>query len=448
MKNSLKTLILIIFSLATSQAQLLNEPELLDKIVAKVDNYYILESELNAQYFQYVSQNQGQVPTRCQLLEGLVINKMMLAKAEIDSVIVEDLLVDSELDSRMAQMEAQYGNSINIVKAFGKSISDIKEEIKSNLKEQMTYNKMQGEIARSVKITPSEVKEFYETIPKDSLPYIPAEVEVSQIVRLARPTKAQKQVIIDRLLDIKRRVGNGEKFEDLAKIYSEDLGSGKRGGDLGWSKRGQMVAPFEAAALKLKEGEMSDIVESEFGFHLIKSAGIRGQEYRASHILIRPDYQNLDTKPAVAFLDSIKILMQKVDTLSFERAATLYSEDEETKANAGYLRNPSNFSNRLVFDKTMDPVLYFALDSMEVGQVSAPMNYRTADGKTGMRIIKLKEKYPPHFADLQKDYEKLAETALQRKQNKEMDQWFAKAKDEVFIWVENEFSQCHIMEDL
>lgn len=204
-----------------------------------------------------------------------------------------------------------------------------------------------------------------------------------------------------------------------------------------------MVAPFEAAALKLKPGEMSGIVESEFGFHLIRLEAIRGQEYRASHILIRPEYQKLDLGPAKEYLDSVRTLIEK-DTLTFEQAAKKLSEDKETQDNGGFLRNQSDLSNRLDFDKSMDPSLFFALDTMKVGQISAPMNYRTSDGKTGSRILFLKQKYPPHFADFERDYEKLAEIALQRKQNIAMDSWFKTAKDEVFIWVDDDYSQCKL----
>jgi peptidyl-prolyl cis-trans isomerase SurA len=242
----------------------------IDKIIAKVDNHYILKSELEAQYQQYLQSGQGNTPTRCQLLESLIIGKVMLAKAEIDSVLIDDKKVEMELSSRMDQMEQQFGSQKNIVEAYGKTIASLKDELRSAIKEQLTTRKMQEKITGDVKVTPKEVRKFFESIPRDSLPYLPSEVEVGHIVRLAKVTKNQKDELIKKLLDYKRRVENGEDFAELAKLYSEDLGSGKRGGDLGFAKRGQMVAPFESAALKLKPNQLSDVVESEFGYHLIQ----------------------------------------------------------------------------------------------------------------------------------------------------------------------------------
>jgi peptidyl-prolyl cis-trans isomerase SurA len=242
----------------------------IDKIIAKVDNHYILKSELEAQYQQYLQSGQGNTPTRCQLLESLIIGKVMLAKAEIDSVLIDDKKVEMELSSRMDQMEQQFGSQKNIVEAYGKTIASLKDELRSAIKEQLTTRKMQEKITGDVKVTPKEVRKFFESIPRDSLPYLPSEVEVGHIVRLAKVTKNQKEELIKKLLDYKRRVENGEDFAELAKLHSEDLGSGKRGGDLGFAKRGQMVAPFESAALKLKPNQLSDVVESEFGYHLIQ----------------------------------------------------------------------------------------------------------------------------------------------------------------------------------
>eukprot|EP01137_Pigoraptor_chileana_P010692 Opistho-2@60604 len=284
-------------------------PVVIDKIIAKVDNHYILKSELESQVQQYKQSGQAGAPSTCQIFESLVVGKMMLAKSEIDSITVEDKRVESELTSRMEQMEQQFGSQKNIVEAYGKSIASLKDELRSAIKEQLTTRKMQEKITSDVKITPKEVRRFFEAIPKDSIPYMPSEVEIGHIVRLAKTTKSQREELYKRLYDYKKRAENGESFEEMAKLYSEDLGSGKRGGDLGFAKRGQMVAPFEAAALKLKPNQMSDVVESEFGFHLIKLLEVRGQEYHALHILLRPDYQRLDVVEPTKFLDSIRVPM-------------------------------------------------------------------------------------------------------------------------------------------
>ena len=250
--------------------------------------------------------------------------------------------------------------------------------------------------------------------------------------------------MISRLLDYRRRVEKGENFEDLAKLYSEDLGSGKRGGDLGFSKRGQMVAPFEAAALKLKPSMMSEVVESEFGFHLIQLLEIRGQEYHARHILLRPDYQKLDLTEPTRYLDSIRILIQR-DSLKFDRAAREFSQDKTTQDAGGLLMDPNTRSYRIPFDGTMEPGLYFSIDSMKVGTISTPISYRTEDGRSAVRILFYKAKHPPHFANLKDDYQKIGGIALSRKKNDAIENWFLKAKDDVFIYIDDEYKSCNTL---
>jgi peptidyl-prolyl cis-trans isomerase SurA len=433
----------VVSSLAT-YAQEIENKNVLDRIIVKVDNYFILKSEVESQYQQYLTSGQANTPNRCQILEGLVVNKLMLAKAEIDSVIVDDKRIDAELTSRMEQMEGQYGSAKNIVEAYGKSIATLKEDLRSSLKEQLTGRKMQDKITDDVKITPKEVAAFFNEIPRDSLPYLPAEVEISHIIRLAKPNKNQKEELYAKLLDFRRRVEKGESFEDLAKVHSEDLGSGKRGGDLGFAKRGAMVAPFEAAALRLKPNQMSEVVESEFGFHLIQLLEIRGQEYHARHILLRPDYQKLDLTEPTKFLDSIRVLVQR-DSTTFEKAAKEFSEDKATQDAGGVLMDASNGGNRLAYDGTMDPALFFALDSMKVGTISAPIPFRTDDGRSAVRILFFKAKHPPHFANLKDDYQKLAQITLSRKKNNAIEKWFMKAKDDVFIFIDDEYKDCKIL---
>ncbi|MEY3918062.1 MAG: hypothetical protein RLZZ132_397 [Bacteroidota bacterium] len=433
----------VLSSLAT-HAQEVENKNVLDRIIVKVDNYFILKSEVEGQYQQYITSGQANTPNRCQILEGLVVNKLMLAKAEIDSVIVDDKRIDAELTSRMEQMEGQYGSAKNIVEAYGKSIATLKEDLRSSLKEQLTGRKMQDKITDDVKITPKEVAAFFNEIPRDSLPYLPAEVEISHIIRLAKPNKNQKEELYAKLLDFRRRVEKGESFEDLAKVHSEDLGSGKRGGDLGFAKRGAMVAPFEAAALRLKPNQLSDVVESEFGFHLIQLLEIRGQEYHARHILLRPDYQKLDLTEPTKFLDSIRVLVQR-DSTTFEKAAKEFSEDKATQDAGGVLMDASNGGNRLAYDGTMDPALFFALDSMKVGTISAPIPFRTDDGRSAVRILFFKAKHPPHFANLKDDYQKLAQITLSRKKNNAIEKWFMKAKDDVFIFIDDEYKDCRIL---
>lgn len=414
----------------------------LNKVIAKVDNYYVLRSDLEETLQSYVSQNQP-VPPKCQVLESLVINKMMLAKAEIDSVVVDEKSVDVQLDSRMSYMIQQFGSEKNIVEAYGKSLELLKSELRTQVKDQLIVQKMQAKITNDVKVTPRDVKRFFESIPRDSLPFMPAEVEIGQIVRFAKATTEQKEVLRQRLVDIKKRVEKGEDFATLAKEFSEDVGSGQNGGDLGFAKRGAMVAPFEGAALKLKPNEMSDVVESEFGFHLIQMIESRGAEYHARHILLRPDYNRLDLTSPTHFLDSLRTLIV-ADTLKFAKAAKDFSEDKNTADAGGLLRDPQSGSSRLSMDPTMEFALFSMLDTMAVGTFSAPLPYRTEDGKSAMRLLYFKSKAPAHTANYTLDFEKLQNIVTANKKNSAIDDWFRKSVSDVFITVDPEFTNCRV----
>jgi peptidyl-prolyl cis-trans isomerase SurA len=435
----LKKLLLLICLpiLAFSQDAPIN----IDRIVAKVDNYIILRSEVEQLYLRSIQQQQP--VTKCQALESMVVNKLLVAKAEIDSVIVEDKQIDDQLTSRMQQMIQLYGNEKNIVEQFGKTLETLKSEVRSQVSEQMTAQKMQGKITENLKVTPNEVKKFFNRIPSDSIPEIPTEVEIGHIVRLAKVTKAQKAELSERLLDYKRRVLAGEKFEDLAKEYSEDPGSRQYGGDLSWSKRGAMVPQFEAAAMKLKPNEISDVVESDFGLHLIQTLEIRGQEFHARHILLRPDYNRLDVSEPTHFLDSLRTEIVR-DSIKFEKAAKDFSDDKMTQDGGGMLSDPQTGASRLPLDASMEPTLYFTIDSMKVGTITAPLPYRSEDGKTGVRIIYYKAKYAPHKANLKDDFEKLKEYAMMEKRNLEIENWFKKATADVYIKIDPEFEGCQI----
>ena len=414
----------------------------LNRIIAKVDNYYVLKSDLEEATQSYIGQGQ-KAPQSCQLLESLVINKMMLAKAEIDSVVVDDKIVDSELDTRMQYMAQQFGSEKNIVEAYGKSLEMLKSELRQQVRDQKIVQKMQQKITSGVKVTPRDVRKFFDAIPKDSLPYMPAEVEVGQIVRIAKATKEQKDVLRQRLLDLRKRVENGEDFGELAKANSEDVGSAEKNGDLGFAKRGMMVAPFEGAALKLKPNEMSDVVESDFGLHLIQLIETRGAEYHARHILLRPDYNRLDMTGPTKTLDSLREQIQ-IDSVKFSKAAHDFSDDKNTADAGGLIRDQQSGSARMAMDGSMEYGLFQMLDTMSVGAISKPLPYRTEDGKSAVRLLYFKSKVPPHTADFSKDFEKLQNIVLQNKKNRAIDDWFKKSVADVYIIVDPEYHDCKI----
>lgn len=414
-----------------------------DKIVAKVDKHIVLLSDVEAGYMQEITNGkQVDESTKCEILQGLVVNKVLLAKAEIDSVIVEEKEVEGDLERRMEYYIMQFGSAEKLEQAYGKSIDAWKKELRKSLKEQMTVQRMQDEITKAIKITPNEVKRFYSSIPQDSIPYFSTEVEVGQLVKIASVGKEQKSETKDRLQEIRDRIVAGEDFETLAKTYSDDVESAKRGGNLGFAKRGRMVPQFEAAALKLKPGEISQVIESEYGYHVIQLIDRRGDEYDSRHILIRPNYASVDLSETEQYIDSLRTLIIK-DSLSFEKAAKEYSDDKTSAANGGLLADANSGSTK-IFAENLDPVVYLTIDSMQVGDISKPIAYRTDDGKSAMRILYYKSKVAPHYANLNDDWQKIYSAALNEKKNKVVNDWFEKARNEVFIRIDEDYDKCKL----
>lgn len=415
----------------------------IDKIIAKVDNYIVLKSELERSYLQVQSSGDYNT-TKCQILEGLVLNKLMVAKAEIDSVIVEEEIIDRQLDMKMQGVIAQAGgDQKKLEEAFGKSMEEIREDLRDQEKEQMVAEKMQMTITEEITVTPAEVKRFFKNIPKDSLPYFSTEVEIGQIVKKPVVSAEEKERIENFLMKIRgEALDDGIDFQVLAGRHSEGP-SKLRGGNLGDVERGQMVPEFEAAALKLKNDEISLPVETEFGFHIIQMVDRRGNIYNARHILIAPKFTEKDFEIAAHFLDSIKNLFLN-DTITFDRVAKKFSDDKETSSNGGFIRDRSG-ANRISVSE-LDPGLFFTMDTMQVGSITDPLKYKMADGKEALRIIYFKSKMKPHQANLDDDYQKIYMAALNAKKQKQMSDWFKDARHEVFIEIDPEYNNCNILQ--
>lgn len=425
-----------------SQAQ---SDMVVDKIIGKVDNYIVLKSDLEKAYLEFLSSGEvARGDTKCQILESLIVNKLMMAKAEIDSVFVEDDEVTGNLNRRLQAMVAQIGSEEKIEEYYGKTIAQFREELRERMKEQLTVQKMQNHITADIKVTPAEVKKFFNRIPEDSLPFFSTEVAIAQIVKVPTVSKEQKEVVRKQLLDLRRRiVDGGEDFETLAKEYSQEPGAKNSGGNIGFFKRGELASEYEAASLKMKPGDISQPVETVFGFHLIQLIERRGNTYNTRHILIRPEFSPDDIKNAEVYLDSLRLNILN-DSITFEKAAKEYSDDQETSHSGGYFIDDTGDSRISV--EALDPVMFFAIDTMQVGTISKPIRFRQDDGTEAVRMIYYKSKMKPHQANLKDDYQKIANAALNEKKNKVLDAWFIKAQEEVFINLDEEYSSCSILQ--
>ena len=414
-----------------------------DEIIVRVDDYIVLRSELESTYLDILSRGERiSGNTKCAVLKDLITNKLLVAKAEIDSILVEDGQVDQELNSRMALIINQVGSEDEIEKYYNKTIAEFKKELFDDIKEQLIVRKMRQEILADVVVSPEEVKDFYESVPRDSLPYFSTQVKVSQIVKVPEVGKEQKDKTRGELLKIRDKILNGESFEILATLNSQDPGSAQNGGNLGFVGRGTFQPEFEAAVFKLKEGEISMPVETEFGFHLIQLIEKRGNLFNSRHILLQPEFSDSDIQRTKDFLDSLKGLAYS-DSVTFEELAREYSDDKFTSSFGGYFTDAMGSENVLV--EELDPVIFFTIDTMDVSQISVPFESRTDDGKIAYKLIFFKEKIPPHLGNLEEDYQRFRNFTLNRKQGIELDRWFEKARKEIFINVDPEYNSCNII---
>ena len=449
--SALLTLLLLLVFAPLTHAQLgISRPKgqvLLDGIVVKVDNQIVLQSDVENIYAQELARAEGKpMPPdmKCKILQSLVLNKLMLARAEVDSVTVTDQRVNSEVDRRMAYFVQQIGSEKRLEEQYNKPIKSLKDDLRPQVKDQLTQQEMQQTITGKVSVTPREVAQYFSRVPKDSLPYFSTEVEVGQIVIPAQVNEKAKQAALAKLNDLRAQVLGGADFATLAKQYSEDPGSGKEGGYLGFFKRGELVPEYEAASMKLEPGQLSPIVQSQFGFHLIQFIERKGNTYSTRHILLKPATGAADAGESAKTL--VRLRRQILaDSVSFAKAAKDNSADKNSSGNGGLLQNRQDGGSRLPLDK-LDPAIFFTIDTMKVGHITPPLPYRTDDGKDAMRILWLKSNTPPHQANLEQDYQKIAAAALNEKRNKALDEWFLKNRGSVYLEIAPEYAQCKVLD--
>jgi peptidyl-prolyl cis-trans isomerase SurA len=436
-------LLLLVFLVRfpTAEAQLSGD-SVVDGIVAVVGSTMILKSDIEKQYLEFRMQGNIQGTSssmKCLILENMLFQKLMLNQAEVDSVKVTDAMVENEMDSRMRYFISQVGSPEKLEDYFHKTIVEIKNDMREVIRENLLIREVQGKINQDMTITPSEVKAFFKKLPKDSIPEISSEIEIGIIVKLPEISEAEKQEVKDKLLNLKERVKKGDDFATLAILYSEDPGSSKKGGELGMFKRGEMRPEFEAAAFKLKPGETSDIVETEDGYHIIQLIERRGEYINVRHILLQPKVSPYNLNKAKIFLDSVSDLIAQ-KKMTFAEAVIKFSDDP-SKNNGGLLINQATGDSKFIASQ-LDPKIFFVIDKLRVGEVSAPVIFKTERGKEEYRIYYLKERTVPHKANLEKDYAKIQELALDGKRMDAMEAWCADKATKTSIRINEPYNKC------
>ncbi|MCB0536534.1 MAG: peptidylprolyl isomerase [Bacteroidetes bacterium] len=436
--NVARYLLLVVLLYSSAHAQVI------DGIVAVVDDKVILKSDLDIQLGQIKEQNYTLTEDlTCEVLNQLIIDKIFVVQAGIDSIEVTNDEVDNELNRRIEYFINMFGSSEKLEEYYGKSLFDLKEEFRDDIYQQLLSDKMRGQAFADLDVTPEEVMEFYNSIPIDSLPYFNAEVEVGQIVIYAEPTLIQKRAAKEKAEKIRQDILDGSGFGFQALLYSDDPGSANNDGELGYVKRGQFVPEFEAVAFRLKKDEISEVVETEFGYHIIQMIDRKGDRISTRHILITPDIDNENLLNAEEKANEIydDLINKKI---TYQEAVSKYSKDEQSKQNGGLMTNP-NTGNTFFEMSQLDGNVALALDNMEVGDISTVMPYTALDGKTGYRILFLQSESPAHLANINTDYSKIKAVAKQAKQNAEMEKWLAKKAENIYIKVNEDYQHCDLI---
>jgi peptidyl-prolyl cis-trans isomerase SurA len=451
MRKSIFFLFASVVLAASAEAQTMKV--VADKIVGQVGDRIILRSDITNAIADMKRQARGQegvvFPSECQILESQLIRKALMLQAQKDSILIGDDEIEGILDMRIRQAIASYGSKEMLEEIAGKTVYQIKEDNKEAIREQKLSEEMQSKIVNSIKITPAEVKAYYNRINKDSLPYYESEIEVSQLVIYPKANKDVEEYVSKQMYDYKRQVESGgglRRFEQLAKSYSEDPAVKENGGQytLNRNDKQSWDPTFLSAAFKLKEGQVSPVIKSKFGLHIIIMVTRSGDEAVVKHILRIPPVTDDEIKESVQFLDSIR---RKVVTgeMSFGAAVTKYSDDEGTKYTAGSLSGtdqtgaPSTFLSIDQLDKDMVPLL----KEMKPGEYSRPQVYVDQQrAKKMVRLVFLKNRTNPHRENLNEDYNRIAQRALEEKKNSALEKWFREHIPTYYVNIDKEYSTC------
>lgn len=436
--------ILVLPLLLLSFGVLAQPRKTIDKVAAQIGENIILLSDIEAQKLQAITSGVTLTPEAdCRILEDLMFQNLLLNQAELDSIVITDAQVDAEMENRIRVIEQQIGGRQKMEDYYGKTITQIKIEFRPLIKKRLLAEEMQRQITQNVTVTPKEIEAFFKTIPVDSIPLINAQLSFQQIVVFPTITKEDKQLAWNTLENIRLGILKGKKFEDEAKKYSQDPGSAPKGGVMSAS-RGMMVAAFEAAALSLKEGEMSNVFETEFGYHIVKLIKRNGDDYVCSHILIIPEFSRESLNAAAQKIEECHTALNQ-NTITWDDAVAKYSNDVNTKQNRGIITNPITGEQTWSMEdlNQVDQQIYLLTDALNKGDISTPsLYYDFNERKQGVRIVRLMERTSPHRANLIDDYALIQNAALNQKKEKTLNDWTDSKIENAFIRIDGSYAGC------
>lgn len=420
----------------------------IDKTIGVVGKYILLRSDLERELKAMKAENiEITDSVRCAMYEDLMFQKLLLAQAEKDSVTVKDEQVDYELDRRMNIFIKQLGSEEAFENFYGKTIKQYKEELRDDIKDILVAQQMQSKIVGDIKVSPADIRAYFNSLPEDSLPNVNTEVEIGQLVKKPQVSEEAKKAAREKLEGYRQRILNGESMSVLATLYTEDPGSASKGGRYDGITRGMFVPEFEAVAFRLKPGEVSEVFLSSFGYHIVQLIQRRGETVDVRHILVTAKVSPQDELDAKLKLDSIYEEIRS-GKITFCQAAQKYSDDKESKNNCGIMVNNQAGSTRFEIEELgqYDQNLVFMLDKMKVGDITKPLVQMSPEaGKKSYRIVYLKMRTEPHKINMKDDYQRLQNMAQQAKQKDIVNAWINKKLKNVYVRMNPEYKQCKFL---
>ena len=418
-------------------------PIMIDEVVAVIGTKMVKYSDVE-RALENVRAGGGTVDekARCETVESLMVSALYELQAEEDSIVVSDAEVESELDGRIKYFVDQIGSREKLEEFYGKSIMQIKEEYREMIRTGIVSMRMEAKITEDVRVTPSEVRRYFATLPKDSIPLVPLTFELQYITKNPLISLSEKEIAKSRLSEIRARIEKGERFQSLAALYSQDPGSARRGGDVGYGARGDWASEFESMAFSLPIGELSPVFETQFGFHILEVLDRKGELVHVRHILIRPEASDIDLMRAQKELDSVADRVAD-GVYTMREAVGLFSDDAGLQGDGIYI-NPMTRKPVYTADE-LDPMVYLAIQDLEEGQNTRAIPYQTQDNQPAFRMFYVKKRIPPHRADLETDYDKIYEMALNAAKERTMRDWMRNKIENTYVRIMNRFKDCNFM---
>ena len=429
--------LLFIASSALAQTE-----KVLDEVVAIVGEHVVLRSDLEVEYLQAKTQTDHfDGDLKCAVLNELIIQQLYLHKGELDSIVISPDRVSSEVDRRVQYYSSQIGGEAKLEKYLGKSIAEYKQVMSEKVRDQMLIQQVQQGLIANVKVSPTEVQLYYKEIPKDSLPTFDMEVELAQVKMSPKPNIYAKEYALEKITRIRSEIMQGlYSFEFGAKTQSDDKASAVNGGETGYFSRGQMVGPFERMAFKMKKDSISEIVETEFGYHILQLVDRKGEKVNVRHILVKPLIVKNDYLKLIDQMNTMIEGLEK-DSVTLCHIASNYSTDPYTKDNCGYFTDPTTGSQQVSIS-SLDPEIVAKIESLKLGQYSKPEQVRNYDGSVAYRFFYYGKSIPAHKANLKQDYQKIQSAAKQKKEEQTIKDWIASYKDGVYVWIDPKLAGC------